>query len=250
MPEWQDDAIVLSARPFGETDAVISLLTREHGRHAGLVYAAQSRRKRGAFEAGNAVQANWRARLDEQLGVYSLELVKNPSSLVLDSPLRLAGLSSACALLETTLAERLPQAELFHSTTALIDIIALSDTDADWLRLYVRWELFLLSQLGFGLRLESCTLTGRTDNLSYVSPRTGHAVGRDDAGDFAPRMLALPAFLVPEGSSGHTRSDSASELENGFALSAHFLERRVFRPVDKELPQARQRLADLMLKIC
>jgi len=255
MPEWSEHAIILSSRPHGENNAVVSLFTSSRGRHAGLVYAASAKAKRGTIEAGNHVQASWRARLDEQLGVFTLELETSPSAFVLDNPIRLSALASLCALIDQTLPERVPHEQLYSATLALLDVIRLSDAETDWLPYYVRWELALLSQLGFGLALDRCAVTGETDRLVFVSPRSGHAVTEQGAGNFASRMLALPSFLVNHdagslltSSDGGERPDMAHPFSDGLALTGHFLASRIFSPIDKPLPPARLRLSDLVSK--
>ena len=124
-----------------------------------------------------------------------MELVKNPSAVFLDLPIRLAGLSSLCAILDIGLPEREPFGAVWQSTVALIEIISLAEDDTAWLGYYIRWEAELLRVLGFGLGLESCAVSGRSDQLVYVSPKSGNAIHKDHAGDYADRMLVLPAFL-------------------------------------------------------
>ena len=257
MPEWSERAIILSARPHGENNAVISLFTPSKGRHAGLVYAASSRTKRGILEAGNHVQASWRARLDEQLGVFSLELEKSPSAFVLDNPVRLSALASMCVLIDQTLPERVPHEQLYHASMALLDVISLSEEEKDWLPYYVRWELALLSQLGFGLALDKCAVTGEDEGLVFVSPRSGHAVTRQGAGKFADRMLALPSFLLNQDTASRANNALARQdaqhtasFSDGLALTGHFLANRIFALMDKPLPSARLRLSDLVSKFC
>ena len=245
MPEWTDEGLILSIRPHGERNAVASLLTMENGRHSGLVYAYNAASKRGIVQIGNLVQAQWRARLSEQLGTYQLELVRNPSAVFLDDAVKLAGLSSCCAILDVSLPEREPNIFVWQSTTALINIICLSDNLEDWLAFYVKWEMNLLDQLGFGLNLQSCAVSGLTDALIYVSPRSGRAVHRDHAGDYADRLLHLPCFLLPE---PVTESPSETALLDGLTLTGHFVSHRVFSLVHKELPVARLRLAHLVSK--
>ena len=196
MPEWQADALVLSTRPHGEGSAVVTVLTAEVGRHAGLVRGGSSSRMRGVLQPGNRVRASWRARLPEQLGQMQLEPVQSIPALLLDDALRLAGLSSICALLDGSLPEREVQPELFVGTNALFDLISIEDSSNRWLEGYIRWELGLLDAAGFQLDLRRCAASGATDRLAYVSPRSGSAVAEGQAGEFASRMLALPAFLA------------------------------------------------------
>ena len=245
MPEWTDDGLILSIRPHGERNAVVSLLTVENGRHAGLVHAYNSSSKRGTVQIGNLVQAQWRSRLNEQLGTYQLELKKNPSAVFLDDAVKLAGLSSCCAILDMSLPERDANLCVWEATTALIDIISLAENLEDWLEFYIKWEMNLLEQLGFGLNLHSCAVSGLTDALIYVSPRSGRAVHRDYAGDYADRLLRLPSFLQSEQAKAPV-SDAA--FLEGLTLTGHFVSRRVFSLIHKDLPQARLRLAHLVAK--
>ena len=143
MPEWTDEGLILSIRPHGERNAIISLLTVENGRHAGLVHAYDASSKRGMVQIGNLVQAQWRARLTEQLGRYQLELIKNPSAMFLDDAVKLAGLSSCCAILDQSLPERDANLSVWQATKALIDIISLADYLEDWLGFYIKWEMNL-----------------------------------------------------------------------------------------------------------
>ncbi len=245
MPEWTDQGLILSIRPYGERNAVVSLLTLENGRHAGLVHAYDASSKRGTVQIGNLVEAQWRARLADQLGTLQLELVKNPSALFLDDAVKLAGLSSCCALLDVGLPEREANLSVWQATTALVDIISLADTLDDWLGFYIKWELNLLSQLGFALNLDSCAVSGLTDALVYVSPRSGRAVHQDYAGDYADRLLRLPSFLRADAPS---TAISHAALADGLTLTGHFISRRVFSLIHKDLPQARLRLAHLVSK--
>jgi len=247
MPEWTDSAIILSVRPYGENKGVVNLLTADRWRHAGLVHGFDSRTKKGFYEPGNHVSAEWRARLNEQLGTFQIELVKNPSAHFLDTPIRLAGLSSICAILDVGLPEREPVTAIWQSTLALIDIISLAEEEESWLSFYIRWEAELLRTLGFGLGLERCAVSGRVDQLVYVSPKSGNAIHKDHAGGYADRMLALPDFLQPH-NTGSALNISAKALDEGVQLTGHFLKRRLFELLDKDLPQPRLRLAHLVAK--
>ncbi len=242
MPEWNEEALILSVRPHGESSAVVTLLTPGQGRHAGLVRGGNSSRLRGTLQPGNRVQAAWRARLPEQLGQMTLELAHSVPAPLLDDRLRLAGLASACALLDGTLPEREAQPGLYAATQALFDMMAIEDEENRWLEGYVRWELGLLQAAGFRLDLGSCAVTGEMDRLAHVSPKSGRAVAEGAAGDFSGRMLALPRFLGGVACNRH-------DFEAGLALTGHFFERRVFAAHHVDLPPQRRRLADLVAGI-
>ena len=239
MPEWQADAIIISVRPHGEGNAVVSLLTADYGRHAGLVRGGASKKMRGTLQPGNRVQASWRARLSEQLGQMQLELTQAVAARFLDSPMRLAGVASVCALLEGALPEREPNERLYAGTDALLSVISMDDEDGGWLEGYVRWELGLLHAAGYQLDLDRCAASGETTNLAYVSPKSGGAVSRHHAGQFANRLLALPGFLGGVACPSH-------DWVAGLDLTGHFLATRVFAALNADIPAARRRLADIV----
>jgi DNA repair protein RecO (recombination protein O) len=242
MIEWSDDGIVLSARRHGENGAIVSLLTRAHGRHAGLVLGGAGRRARGVYEPGNRVAATWRARLSEHLGHYACELAESRAAALLDDALRLAALSSAAAILDAALPEREPHERLYDS---LDDLVArLCDPAASWPARYVRFELDLLADLGFGLDLSRCAATGRADDLAYVSPKTGRAVSTTAAEPYRDRLLTLPAFLR---NGALLQAVPSAAVLAGLALTGFFLEQHVFahQPTGS-LPPARERLVALL----
>ena len=239
MPEWQAHAIILSVRPHGEGNAVVSLLTAEYGRHAGLVRGGASKKMRGTMQPGNRVQASWRARLSEQLGQMQVELIHAVAARFLDSPMRLAGVASICALLDGALPEREPHAGLYAGTEALLSLIAMDDDETGWLEGYVRWELGLLHAAGYQLDLDRCAVSGETTSLAYVSPKSGGAVSQHHAGQFASRLLALPNFLGGVACPTH-------DWVAGLDLTKHFLAKRVFAAHNADIPAARRRLADIV----
>ncbi|WP_044560870.1 DNA repair protein RecO [Azospirillum sp. B4] len=249
--EWTDDAIVLSARPFGDTAALVVLLTREHGRHAGVLHGGQSQRYRGVLEPGGQVTVRWRARTADQLGNWTVEPVRSPAGLYLDDALRLAAIVSAAALMDAVLAEREAHPGLYDATLALFSAL---DLDI-WPAVYVRWEVGLLEEVGFGLDLSQCAGTGQpaghlpggnpNDQLAYVSPRTGRAVSASAGEPYRDKLLPLPGFLIGLGFNGGGEEDVAA----GLRLTGHFLERHVFAQRHAEVPPARQRLVERYLRL-
>lgn len=233
--EWIDDAIVLSARRQGESSAVASVLTRAHGRHAGLVRSA-TRRNRGLLEPGNGVSARWRGRLAEHLGTLTCELTRAVAARLLGEPDRLAGLVSACAITETALPEREPCPALFAALEVMITRLIDSN---DWTSDYVLWELHVLKELGFGLDLSRCAATGRNDPLAFVSPRSGRGVSLSAGEPYRERLLRLPAFLA-----GNATAATPADIAHGLALTGYFLARCVYGPQGRELPAARRRLGE------
>jgi DNA repair protein RecO (recombination protein O) len=238
--EWTDEAIILSVRPHGETAAVVELFTRTHGRHLSLVHGGRSRLKRPVLQIGNHVEATWKARLSEHLGHASLELRKPYAAAAMEDALALAGLTALCTL-SRQLPERDPHPNLYEVTLFLLSFL---DDVSVWPALYVRWELALLEELGFGLDLTECAATGTNDQLIYVSPKSGRAVSESAGEDYKDKLLKLPAFLTKSRQAGVT----AEDVKNGLALTGYFLRSRVYAPRDSEVPDARTRLQAMLVK--
>ena len=215
---WSDVGIVLSSRKYGETSVIVSLMTPGHGRHLGLVRGGAGKRARGIYQAGNLVSVDWSARIEEQLGTFRCELLKPLAALYLDDPLRLAGLSSACAVAERALPEREDYMDVYES---LYDFLVKLDVE-NWLENYVRWEISLLTSLGFGLNLSSCASTGQTFDLIYVSPKSGHAISAIAGKPYKNKLLGLPDFLI----SDKYRCKSAAITE----IKQEFL-KRIYMPI-------------------
>lgn len=232
--DWQDEGVILTVRRHGESGAVVSLLTRSHGRHPGLVHGATSKANRGMLQPGNQVTAVWRGRLSEQLGTFRLEPLKSYAADAMADADRLAALASACALCEAALPERQPHGAAHEALMALLEALP----SESWPSVYVHWELALLRALGYGLDLGSCAATGATEGLAYVSPKSARAVSLEAGQPYGDRMLPLPGFLVA-GGEGRGR-----EIFDGLRLAGFFLERHVFAPLRQGLPAARSRLVD------
>lgn len=227
--EWIDDGIILGLRRLGEGHAVVELITAEHGRHLGLVYGGGSRQKKPALQPGNSVRAQWRARLDEQLGNYTLEIVQSRADRMMISAGASFGFQTLAALLRL-LPERDPHADLFVMCEYILDRV----DSAEAASLIARFELQLLSELGFGLDLSCCAATGITEDLIYVSPKSGRAVSRSAGEEWRERLLPLPSFLREA-----DVSISPSDIAAAFALTGHFLTVHVLEPRGQQLPEAR-----------
>ncbi|MGZ5922558.1 MAG: DNA repair protein RecO [Rhizomicrobium sp.] len=231
--EWTDSGIVLSARPYGEAGLIADLLTREHGRHLGLVRGSKTR---ALLQPGNGLSVTWRARLPEQLGSYAVELARARAGALMESRVCLTGLNAFCAVAGVALPEHQVHAGLYDAAEILLDAMTAEDF-SHWGPLYVRWEAGLLEALGFGLDLSQCAATGSVRDLIYVSPRTGRAVSEGAGADYASRLLPLPQFLL-----GASPAPDLAATRAGLKLTGHFLLERVLAPHGREMPQARLRL--------
>ena len=233
--EWSDDAVVLGLRPFGENGAILEALTRQHGRHLGLLRSATSKRTRGVLEPGNILEVQWRARIDQQLGNFTVELVAARAAHFFEDSLKLSALSAVCAVCSTTLPEREGHERVFLALDELLQ--QMNDvTGSEWLETYIRFELLLLGDLGFGLDLSTCAVTGEREGLAYVSPKTGRAVTRVGAGGYAARLLSLPEFMTSANA-----SFDVEQVKLGAALTGHFLERFMHEAHGRALPESHQR---------
>ena len=232
--EWEAPAIVLGARAYGEGDAIATVMTEEHGLYRGLARGGSARGRVAVWQAGNLVQARWVARLAEQLGSVTAELVHPGAALAMDDALNLAMLSALCAVADGALPEREPHPRVFQGLLRLIARLAGETTLVE----LVRWETLLLADLGYGLDLTRCAVSGETSGLAFVSPRSGRAVTAAAAGTWQSRLLPLPSFLV-----GGNEA-SVQDLRDGLSLTGHFLTRDAFGHHHRPLPTARQMLYD------
>jgi len=231
--QWTDEAIVLGSKRHGETSVILELMTREHGRHLGLVRGGAGTRLRGVLQPGNRLRATWRARLDEHLGHYTVEGENLRAASFLAAAHAVHGVTHLAALCRL-LAEREPHAAVYDALEAVLERLVDASAAAS---LIARFELNFLAELGFGLDLSCCAATGATTDLVFVSPRSGRAVSGAAGEALRDKLMRLPAFL-------HTKSEpeSAADLADAFALTGFFLERHAFAPRGLAAPQARARL--------
>ena len=228
--QWTDEAIVLGVKRHGETSVILELMTLERGRHLGLVRGGVGTRLRGVLQPGNSLRATWRARLDEHLGNYAVEGLNLRAAGFLAAAHAVHGVTHLAALCRL-LAEREPHTAIYG---ALQDILDRLDDPLVVAPLIARFELDFLAELGFGLDLSACAATGTTDELVYVSPRSGRAVSRAAGEAYQDKLLMLPGFLRDD--AAHA---TAADLADAFALGGYFLDRHAFAPRGLPLPEAR-----------
>ncbi|MBN8935997.1 MAG: DNA repair protein RecO [Rhizobiales bacterium] len=228
--EWTDEGIVLGIRRHGEANAILEVMTRDHGRHLGLVRGGTGTRLRPLLQPGNTVQVMWRARLDEHLGHYAVEPLRLHRASQVAAAHVVYGVTHLAALCRL-LAERDPHPEVHDRLAAALEHL---DDPMVAAVAIVRFELWILAELGFGLDLESCAATGAVEDLGYVSPRSGRAVSRVAAEPWRDRLFPLPAFL------SSMEMPSLEDIADGFALTGFFLLRRVLEPRGLAFADARE----------
>ncbi len=236
--EWRGEGIVLSTRRHGETSVIIDVFTEDRGRTAGVVRGGTSRRMTPVLQPGNQVDVSWRARLEEHLGTFTVEPLRTRTVQAMSDRLSLAGLSAVTSLICYALPERDPAPQLYRLTESLLDLLGQGDF---WALGYLRFEMALLETVGLGLDLTECAVTGFTDELIYVSPKSGRAVSKAGAGIWADRLLPLPPCLLGEGPAPD------NELQDAFRTTGYFLEEKLSKELGgKPLPEARGRFVDLL----
>jgi DNA repair protein RecO (recombination protein O) len=241
--EWTDEGIVLGVRRHGESSAIVELMTRAHGRHLGLVRGGAGSRMRPLLQPGNSVRAVWRARLDEHLGTYAIEATQLRAAILLESSHAVYGVTHLASLARL-LPERDPHEDIYEMLQHTLDDFEDAGEAAVHL---VRFELAMLAELGFGLDLENCAATGETEELAYVSPKSGGAVSRTAGEPWAARLLRLPDFM--RAGEGSVISFTDEDLQDGFRITGLFLLRHVLEPRGQGHSDAREGFINAVIRL-
>jgi DNA repair protein RecO (recombination protein O) len=239
---WGDKGLVVSVKKYGENSLILHLFTKDHGVHAGLVKYSTTKKNGYIYELGNILSVEWTGRLEEQLGFYKSELEKSYLYNIINNSLKLDALNSICSMLSMFLPERQVNSKLYKETIEIIKY--LNNNDMTWVSRYVQWELLLLSELGYGLDLSQCAVTGEIENLKYVSPKSGRAVSELGAGIWVKKLLILPIFLQKF----NTNAIDNDELNYGIKLTTFFLNRYVVS-IGLKLPESRDRFTNKLKKL-
>ncbi len=235
--QWTSQAIIIKQQQFSDDKLLCWLFSQTHGVYKGLL--TLNNKTRSQIQVGNLVEATWKARLPEHLGSYYLELLKPLSISILEDKHKLTSVSSICSLLSTCLPERVLEKEIYeHMLTYLLSL----KEHKHWLIDYLKLEVTLLQELGYGLGLNSCAVSGQKEGLYYVSPKTGKAVTKEVGAEYHEKLLRLPSFFINE---------EIGEIEDiiaGFKLTRHFLAKNLYKPHNQEFPGIRIRFEELYTK--
>ncbi|NVJ70868.1 MAG: DNA repair protein RecO [Alphaproteobacteria bacterium] len=243
--EWQDEGIVLSATRFGEHDALLELMTRTHGRARGYVKAGMSRRNKANLQVGNRLSVTWRSRIETNLGRFTHELIHSPLGLMMGDGNRVSALSAVTAVVASTMPERETHEGLFERLEAVVALLEETEGDISlWAAALAKLELAILKELGYGLDLSECAGTGSTENLVYVSPKSGRAVSAEAGGPYKGRLLPLPAFLT----AGKLADAGVHDALDALRTTGYFLDRNVWIVHGKGMPPARDRFISTLAR--
>ncbi len=229
--EWRDEGIILGTRRHGETSAIVEVMTREHGRHMGMVRGGRSRRMQPLLQPGNHVDVTWRARLDEHMDSFTIEPLEFAAARLIETPVALYGIQLAASHLRL-LPERDPHRGLYETLRLIIEHF---DDPLASGELVLRFEVMMLEELGFGLDLKECAATGVKEDLIYVSPKSGRAVCREAGAPWADKLLLLPGFVNDTA----VRAASYDDIDHAFTMTGYFLMRHVWEPRAITPPDAR-----------
>lgn len=234
--EWRDTGILLNTRKHGETSLILDVFTPDRGRHAGVLRGGTSRKNTPHLQPGAQLDLTWRARVDEHLGAFTMEPQRSRAAAAMGDRLSLAGLNAVISLLGFALPDRAPYPKLYKQTEQLLDLLGQTEI---WPLAYLRWEMLLLEEMGFGLDLSQCAISGANDHLAYISPRTGRAVTASAAGEWIDRILPLPPVLL-----GDSPMDD-HEILTALRTTGHFVENQMANSLsDSALPPARAAFMD------
>lgn len=238
MIEWRDEGALLKVRKHGENSAIIEVFTQNNGKASGIVRGGTSRKIAPMLQPGAQLDVRWKARLESHLGTFTVEPVRSRAAQVMQDRVALAGLNSVTGILAFVLADRETHPPLYHRTIALLDLLGQNDV---WPLAYLQWEVALLEDMGFAMDLSACAVSGLNDDLFYVSPRTGRAVSRMAAGEWADRLLPLPHVLLGKGNAG------VDDILTALGTTGHFLNNQLAKSLgNRALPDARQRFLDVL----
>ena len=239
--EWQDNGYVISTKKFGESSVILDAFTRERGRFQGMVKGGMGRSKRSVLQAGNYVKLTWRARLEDQLGQYQVEAIKLNTGYILSSKLAPLGLSSLCELLKK-LPDRQAYTQLYDGFETVLEHLI---EDENWLPLLIKWQVGFLQQMGYGLDLTQCAVTGTTENLTYISPKTGRAVCEDVGLPYKGKLFTIPPFIIGD----FEQEITPDHLFEGMKITEYFIKKHVYDVQNLPFPEAQKLLIDRVFKM-
>ncbi len=232
--QWQEQSIVLSVKPFSENCRIVSVFNRTMGKTSGLVKGTKS-----VINIGDISDVIWKGRNADQLGTFKIETVFSPFSFVFENPLEILAIDSVCTLCSNGLPDKAPHEKLFDSVKRFL----LELVHDDWLLNYVFFEKMFLSEVGIGLNLSQCAVTGKKEGLFYVSPRTGKAVIKEVGEKYKDRLFVLPKFLL------NAEDDPSNEdILLALKITQHFLKIYFYGISSRELPMSREYLVQGLIK--
>lgn len=236
--EWTSEAIILSAKPYGESDALVEAFSEEKGLARGFIKGGLGRRQRSLIQQGNRVALTWRARDENNLGRFNLELIHSPLGGIIGDGARLLALQSVLVVCQSVLQEQVKETEIYQAFTATLSLVENQSSSLPlWGAALARLELMLLNKSGFGLDLTVCAATGVSDDLIYVSPKSGRAVSAAAGKPYHNKLLKLPSFMRLPGLGNVSQIEALAALET----TGFFLSKEIWAVRSRHMPEARSR---------
>ena len=226
-----DQGIILKKKKYRESSLLITFFSLNHGLNSGLVKGVL-KKDFGTYEIGNKVYIKSSFRLDEQLWNCRFELIKNNSVNYFNNQSKLSTLLTICSIIDLSLPKNNPQIKIYNKTINLIENLL----SKDWIKKYIYWELFLLSELGYGLDLEKCVVSGKKENLIYISPKSGKAVSKTEGEKYKNKLLYLPKFLINK-----NVKPTKDSLKQGVLLTGFFID-KFLKKNNKKIPFYRKNI--------
>lgn len=232
--QWTSESIIIKQQKFSDDKLLCWVFSETQGVYKGLLYI--NKKTRSQIQVGNIVEATWKARLPEHLGSYYCEVLKPISMAIINDRFKLSSVASLCDILSICLPERVSEVKLYDASISYL--MTLKDYN-NWLVEYLKLEFTLLQEIGYGLDLKTCAVSGEKDNLYYVSPRTGKAVTKENGEKYHNKLLRLPEFFTKE-----KVIVGNEEILLGFKLMNHFFNKYIIEH-QLEMPSSRLRLSEL-----
>ena len=242
--KWSDEGIILSSLKNGETSLIIRLFTKKNGLYSGYIKGAlRNKKNKGTYEVGNLVNADWSSRIEENLGSFKFELSESFWSYAINSHLKLLALNSAISLIRDNLQERQPESELYSALKSFLSDLKHEQDNENFLIKYIYFELSFLQCMGYGLALHECGVTKTSENLIYVSPKTGRAISKETGAPYKDKMLKLPEFLAD---GAINEKPSKAEILDALTLTGHFINKHFYTNNYKEKNAVRESFVDYL----
>lgn len=232
----KDIGVIIAKKPLKENTFIITVFTQNHGLYSGVIKES-SKKSKSIYQEGNLVDFFWQARLHEHIGLARCELIKAYSGLILYDKTKLYAFNSIISLIKLSFQEREAHSVFFAFLLEYINNLVQNFSFQD----YISFELVMLAESGYELSLDKCAVSGKKQDLKYVSPKTGRALSQEIGEPYKDKLLALPKFLT-----SNSQIITLEEKKQAFILTSYFFNRYFFNNKDSD---ARRAFIDYILNM-